>query len=400
MAENEEKKATPEEEKKEDPNQELKDEIEELKSIFRTVRKWALYFLAPTTAVLVFFWLSPWTLHDKIKNYIMLVWRPALLIWWLTYAFRIVKEYENMLVQFVGKYIHTFKAGPRFILWPFMTGRFVKMWEQVEDIPPDEVITKDNVRLKVDGLVYFQRYDAYAAIFNIANLVSALGNLAQTNLRNEFGKITFDEVLISRQTINANLRQVLNDATDRGVIRDLEGNEIKEGDQSSEEILRRRTKQKFFKRIIIAPVKGMKKIGEKIKGKQKGWGTKVKRVEIRRVEPLDEKFIEAMALQASAEREKRAMVTRAEGEKEATILISEGEREKEINLGEGLKKKFEQILEALKENPKTPELIKIMALDAQKAIADGQATKIYLPTELAGIPQIAELFNLKTKQEA
>jgi regulator of protease activity HflC (stomatin/prohibitin superfamily) len=174
-------------------------------------------------------------------------------------ALRIVSQYEKGLIERFGRYQKTVDPGLRFII-PFIERiQRVDMREQVVDVPPQEVITKDNVVVTVDAVVYYQATDPVKLKYNVANFIVAATKLAQTNLRNVVGELDLDERSPRRETINAQLRQILDEATDV-------------------------------------------------------WGTRVVRVEIQRIEPPAD-VTEAMHRQMKAERDRRAIVTEAEGEK-------------------------------------------------------------------------------------
>jgi len=225
------------------------------------------------------------------------------------------------------------------------------MGEIVVDVPPQEVITKDNVVVTVDAVVYYQAVDPQRLIYNVQNFVLAATKLAQTNLRNVVGDLQLDEALTSRDTINAQLRDILDEATDV-------------------------------------------------------WGTKVVRVEIQRIDPPVD-VTEAMHRQMKAERVRRAVVTEAEGDKRSEILSAEGTKQSRIleaegqaaairevadaeryqkeTVAEGEGRAIERVYAAIHNGDPTPDLIAIRYLEALGDIADGRATKIFLPMEMSGI---------------
>jgi regulator of protease activity HflC (stomatin/prohibitin superfamily) len=236
------------------------------------------------------------------------------------------------------------------------------MREQVVDVPPQEVITKDNVVVTVDAVVYYQATDPVKLAYNVANFILAATKLAQTNLRNVIGDMDLDAALTSREIINTELRSILDEATDI-------------------------------------------------------WGTRVVRVEIQRIDPPAD-VTQAMHRQMKAERDRRAIVTEAEGEKRSAILRAEGVKQAAIldaegraqairevadadkfrllTVAEGEGRAIERVFGAIHEGDPTPDLIAIEYLKALQGIADGQATKIFLPLETAGILSsigaIGELF--------
>src|SRR5687768_2010168 len=274
---------------------------------------------------------------------------------------KIVRPYERGLIERLGKYKATVDPGLRTII-PFIEIiRRVDMREQVVDVPPQEVITSDNVVVSVDAVIYYEPTDPQRLIYNVANFILAITKLAQTNLRNVIGDLQLDDALTSRDKINLALRQILDDATDK-------------------------------------------------------WGVRVNRVEIQRIDPPVD-VMSAMHEQMKAERTRRAVVTEASGAKEAAIARAEGEKQSAILTAEGLKER--QILEAvgqaeaiqkvadaeryrqltvaegeaqairsvytaIHEGGATPDLIAIKYLEALQVMANGQATKIFLPADTSG----------------
>ena len=277
-------------------------------------------------------------------------------------GFRIVRPYEQGLIEFLGKYQRTVSPGLRFVI-PFVQ-RILKvdMREQVVDVPPQEVITKDNVVVTVDAVIYFEATDPVKLKYAVGNFILAITKLAQTNLRNVVGDLQLDEALVSREVINSKLRQILDDATDK-------------------------------------------------------WGTRVVRVEIQRIEPPPD-VTEAMHRQMKAERGRRAVVTEAEGDKrsailqaegvkQAAILRAEGEAEaimrvadadkyQKLTVAEGEGQAIERVFLAIHNGDPTDDLIAIRYLETLQGIADGQATKIFLPLDTSGllgaVAAIGEMF--------
>ena len=285
-----------------------------------------------------------------------------LLVIYVALAIKIVQQHEQGLIERFGRYRKT--VGPGFhMIVPFIEKmKKVDMREQVVDVPPQEVITKDNVVVTVDAVVYYQATDPVKLKYNISNFVLAATKLAQTNLRNVIGDMDLDEALTSRETINTELRQILDEATDV-------------------------------------------------------WGTRVVRVEIQRIDPPVD-VTQAMHRQMKAERERRAVVTEAEGEKRSQILRAEGVKQSRIleaegqaqavrevadaekfrllTVAEGEGQAIERVYGAIHSGDPTPDLIAIKYLDALQGVADGQATKLFLPLETSGIlgslGAIAEVF--------
>jgi regulator of protease activity HflC (stomatin/prohibitin superfamily) len=264
---------------------------------------------------------------------------------------RIVRPYEKGLIERLGKYQRSVGSGLNFIIPIIERMIKVDMREQVVDVPPQEVITKDNVAVTVDAVVYHEATDPVKLKYNVVNFTVAAVKLAQTNLRNVIGDMALDESLTSREVINAKLRAVLDDATDK-------------------------------------------------------WGVRIVRVEIQRIEPPGD-VTEAMHRQMKAERDRRAKILDAEGDREAAIKRADGERQSAILRAEGqaeaiqkvaTAEKFKlttvadgeaeaitKVYSAIHEGRPTKDLIAIKYLEALRAVADGKATKLFLPIETSGI---------------
>jgi regulator of protease activity HflC (stomatin/prohibitin superfamily) len=266
-------------------------------------------------------------------------------------GFRVVRPFEKGLIEFLGRYQRTVDSGLRWVM-PFVK-RLTKvdMREQVVDVPPQEVITKDNVVVTVDAVIYYEATDPVKLQYNVGNFILAATKLAQTNLRNVVGDLDLDAALTSREVINAKLRQILDDATDK-------------------------------------------------------WGVRVVRVELQRIEPPAD-VTDAMHRQMKAERDRRAQVTEAEGGKAAAILRAEGIRESQIleadgqaeairrvadaekfqllTVAEGEGQAIERVFAAIHNGDPTPDLIAIRYLEALQQVANGQATKIFLPLDTSGV---------------
>ncbi len=272
---------------------------------------------------------------------------------------RIVRPYQRGVVEQLGRYKETVDPGLRIIKPVIERLRAVDMREQVIDVPPQEVITEDNVAVSVDAVIYFEPTDPQRLLYNISNFVLAVTKLAQTNLRNVIGEMSLDEAFTSRERVNAALRQILDDATDK-------------------------------------------------------WGVRVVRVEIQRIDPPAD-VMHAMHEQMKAERSRRAMVTeaegtkeaqirRAEGEKQSAILTAEGMRQREILVAEGeaqavrTRAEAEQyrqevvamgeaeavrnVYGAIHDAGTDDRVIAIKYLETLEAMADGNATKIFVPTDM------------------
>jgi len=273
----------------------------------------------------------------------------------------IVEQATVKMVERLGKFHKLAHSGINFI-WPYLDKvrpfvmrqritSYVDLREQVMDFPPSSVITRDNVTMEVDAVLYYQITDPLKAVYEIADLGNAIVQLTVTSLRNVMGELALDETLTSRETVNTKLRNVLDEATDK-------------------------------------------------------WGVKVNRIELKNIEPPKE-IQDAMAKQMKAERERRAVVTEAEGTKTSAILEAEGQREAAIAKAEGEKRstilEAEGIAEArlkiaeaeaealklvrggLNEANPANYLIALKYLESLEKISDGQATKIFLPFEASGI---------------
>ena len=293
---------------------------------------------------------------------VLLIVFAVIVIVYVAAGVRIVRPYQKGLVEQLGKYKETVDPGFHLIAPIYQTLRPVDMREQVVDVPPQEVITEDNVVVSVDAVIYYEPTEPQRLVYNVANFMLAVTKLAQTNLRNLIGDMQLDEALTSREKINTELREILDDATDK-------------------------------------------------------WGVRVARVEIQRIEPPAD-VMHAMHEQMKAERTRRATVTQAEGERQAAITRAEGERQAAVLRAEGDKQprilraegesgaiqrvaeaeKFRQetvaegeaqaivsVYGAIHEGAPDTALLTIKYLDALRAMADGRATKIVVPTELAGI---------------
>jgi len=266
---------------------------------------------------------------------------------------RIVQQAKAYVIEFLGAYKTTWNVGIH-VKIPFVEriAKVVSLKEQVADFPPQPVITKDNVTMQIDTVVYFQITDPKLYTYGIEQPMVAIENLSATTLRNIIGDLELDQCLTSRDIINSKMRTILDEATDP-------------------------------------------------------WGIKVNRVELKNILPPKE-IQNAMEKQMKAERERREAILRAEGEKRSAILQAEGEKESAVLRADA--KKQQQILEAegeaeailkvqrataegirlINEASPTDAVIKIKALEAFAAAADGKATKIIIPSEIQGIAGLAE----------
>ncbi len=277
---------------------------------------------------------------------------------------RVVQQARAYVIERLGAYSTTWTVGLHFKI-PFFerVAKVVSLKEQVADFPPQPVITKDNVTMQIDSIVYFQITDPKLYTYGIEHPIVAIENLAATTLRNIIGELELDQCLTSRDIINSKMRTILDEATDP-------------------------------------------------------WGIKVNRVELKNILPPRE-IQNAMEKQMKAERERREAILRAEGEKKSAILTAEGERESAILRADAAKQA--QILEAegarqarilaaeaeaeaiLKVQQATAEgiraineaspgegVLKIKALEAFSAAANGRSTKIIIPSEIQGLAGLAE----------
>jgi regulator of protease activity HflC (stomatin/prohibitin superfamily) len=276
---------------------------------------------------------------------------------------RVVKQTEKFVVERLGAYHKTWGTGIHFLV-PFIdkVAYKVSMKEQVYDFPPQPVITKDNVTMQIDTIIFFQVTDPKLYAYGVENPINAIENLSSTTLRNIIGELDLDETLTSRDVINTKMRAILDEATDP-------------------------------------------------------WGIKVNRVEVKNILPPKD-IREAMERQMRAEREKREKILLAEGQKQSAILIAEGNKESVILNAEAEKqsaiKKAEaeaeairQVkhaeaegilvvreaeakgLEKLREAGADDAVLKLKGYEALAKVADGQATKIIIPSDLSGITSIA-----------
>ncbi len=292
----------------------------------------------------------------------VLVVVAVLLFIYVVSGVRIVRPYQRGVKEMLGKYQETVDPGLRLIVPFVQLIRLVDMREQVVDVPPQEVITSDNVIVSVDAVIYYEPTDPQRLIYNVANFLLAITKLAQTNLRNIIGDMQLDDALTSREKINVGLRQILDDATDK-------------------------------------------------------WGVRVVRVEIQRIDPPPD-VMHSMHEQMKAERTRRAVVTEAEGRRTASVTTAEGEkasailraeavkqqqilqaqgqaeatraladaeRYRQLSVADGEAEAIREIYGAIHEGDPSADLIAIKYLEALSKVADGQATKIFFPAELSGL---------------
>lgn len=307
---------------------------------------------------------------------IFLVVIIVIVLWVLASCVRIVPQAYAMVVERLGAYKETWNTGIHFKT-PFIdrVARRVNLKEQVVDFPPQPVITKDNVTMQIDTVVFFYITDPKLYAYGVERPLLAIENLTATTLRNIIGDLELDETLTSRETINAKMQESLDIATDP-------------------------------------------------------WGIKVTRVELKNIIP-PAAIQEAMEKQMKAERERREAILRAEGEKKSTILVAEGkkesaildaeadkqaailhaeaEKERRIREAEGEAEAILKVQQAkadgirfLKEAGADAAVLQLKSLDAFAAAADGKATKIIIPSDIQNIAglvtSVAEIAKTASKQ--
>ncbi|MGN1420267.1 MAG: SPFH domain-containing protein [Eubacterium sp.] len=277
---------------------------------------------------------------------------------------RVVPQSKAYVIERLGTYFATWDTGLH-VKVPFIDriAKIVSLKEQVVDFKPQPVITKDNVTMQIDTVVFYQITDPKLYTYGVESPISAIENLSATTLRNIIGELELDSTLTSRDTINAKIRVILDEATDP-------------------------------------------------------WGIKVNRVELKNIIPPRE-IQDAMEKQMKAERERRESILRAEGEKQSKILVAEGHKESKILEAEAEKQsailhaeavKEAKIREAegealaiskvqqatadaikmLNEANASDAVVKLKALEAFSKAADGQATKIIIPSEIQSLAGLAE----------
>ena len=269
---------------------------------------------------------------------------------------KIIPQSKAMVVERLGAYHRTMQTGLHYVIPIFeRVANTVSLKEKVQDFAPQPVITKDNVTMQIDTVVYLQITDSKLYTYGVENPVNAIENLTATTLRNIIGELELDETLTSRDVINVKMRAILDEATDP-------------------------------------------------------WGIKVNRVEVKNILPPRD-IQEAMEKQMRAERERREAILKAEGEKKAAILIAEGEkesailradakRETHIREAEGeaaailkIQEATAQGLKLLKSAGMDEAVLKYKSYEALEKVADGQATKIIVPTDLQRIATAATTFS-------
>ena len=274
----------------------------------------------------------------------------------LASGIKIIPQSKAIVVERLGAYNRTIQTGLHYVIPIFeRVANVVSLKERVSDFAPQPVITKDNVTMQIDTVVYLQITDSKLYTYGVENPVNAIENLTATTLRNIIGELELDETLTSRDVINAKMRAILDEATDP-------------------------------------------------------WGIKVNRVEVKNILPPKD-IQEAMEKQMMAERERREAILKAEGEKKAAILIAEGEkesailradakRETHIREAEGEATAILKIQEATAEGLKLLKsagmddaVLKYKSYEAMVKVANGNATKIIVPSELQNLATIGTTIN-------
>ena len=275
---------------------------------------------------------------------------------------KIIPQSRAYVVERLGAYHRTMQTGLHYVI-PFVerVANNVSLKEIVKDFPPQPVITKDNVTMQIDTVVYFQITDSKLYTYGIENPVNAIENLTATTLRNIIGELELDETLTSRDVINTKMRSILDDATDP-------------------------------------------------------WGVKVTRVEVKNILPPRD-IQESMEKQMRAERERREAILKAEGEKKSAILIAEGEKEStilradaekeaKIRAAEGEAEAIIKIQEAtaqglrlLKSAEMDEAVLKLKSYEAMVEVANGNATKIIVPSELQNLVTLGTTLSESAKTD-
>ena len=289
---------------------------------------------------------------DLVTKIVLIVFIVIVLII-LARCIRVVQQSKAYVIERLGAFHTVWSVGLHFKI-PFIDRilKVISLKEQVADFPPQPVITKDNVTMQIDTVLYFQVTDPKLYAYGVENPMNAIENLTATTLRNIIGELELDHTLSSRDVINTKITASLDQATDK-------------------------------------------------------WGIKVNRVELKNILPPKD-IQNAMEKQMRAERERREQILQAEGQKQSQILVAEGEKESQILQAEGQKQARIMAAEAeatailkvneamagalklLNEADPADAVIKLKALEAFQAAANGRATKIIIPSEIQGLAGLAE----------
>ncbi len=252
----------------------------------------------------------------------------------------IVHQTEAYVIERIGKYKATLDVGWHFIVPIFdKVVKKVSLKEHVVDFKPQPVITKDNVTIQIDTVVFYQITDPHAYTYGVNNPINAIENLTATTLRNIIGELELDATLTSRDVINAKVRLILDEATDP-------------------------------------------------------WGIKVRRVELKNIIPPRD-IQEAMEKQMRAERERREAILKAEGEKRSAILVAEGEKESVVLKAEAKKEALiaeaegaARAIQLINDANPNQQYLTIKTLETLAKIADGKATKLFIPSNMADLTSL------------
>ena len=265
---------------------------------------------------------------------------------------QIVQQSKAYVIERLGAFHSVWGVGMHFKL-PFIERvvKKVSLKEQVADFDPQPVITKDNVTMQIDTVIYFQITDPKLYTYGVEYPMSAIENLTATTLRNIIGELELDQSLTSRDTINAKMRSILDEATDP-------------------------------------------------------WGIKVNRVELKNILPPRE-IQNAMEKQMKAERERRESILQAEGEKQSTLLRADAAKQAKIMAAEAEAESILKVQQAmadsmrmLNENAPNDQVIKLKALEALEKVADGKATKLIIPSEIQGLAGLAASAKMLVENDA
>ncbi len=300
---------------------------------------------------------------SDLTSILIVIVAALIVIYAISRCIRMVEQTDAWIIEFLGTYRSTWKAGLHLKL-PFVekVAAKVSLKENVVDFEPQTVITRDNVTVKIDTVVFFQVTDAKRFCYGVNDPMSAIENLTATTLRNIIGDLELDQTLTSRESINSRMSVALDEATD-------------------------------------------------------AWGIKINRVELKDIEP-PQAIRASMEKQMKAERERREAILQAEGEKQSAILVAEGEKQSAVLRAEAAKQaqilaaeadkqaailkaqgEAQAILEVQKATAEGIEMVKaagadqavltLKSLEALAQVADGQATKIIIPSEIQGLAGLA-----------
>ncbi|MBS5450260.1 MAG: SPFH/Band 7/PHB domain protein [Coriobacteriia bacterium] len=303
------------------------------------------------------------SLDINFAGVIAIIVAAVIVLWLLSTCIKMVQQTDALIIEFLGSYRATWKAGLHFKL-PFVERivRRVSLKENVVDFEPQSVITRDNVTVQIDTVVFYQVTDPKRYAYGVNNPLAAIENLTATTLRNVIGDLELDQTLTSRESINSRMSIALDEATD-------------------------------------------------------AWGIKVNRVELKDITP-PQSIRQAMEKQMKAERERRAAILQAEGEKQSQILEAEGnkqstvlhaeaekqakilaaeaEKQAQILAAQGeaeailsVQKATAQGIEMIREAGADSAVLTLKSLETMQRVADGQATKIIIPSELQGLAGLA-----------